>query len=114
MSKGGALERLRAWWLDLSLARKGFIVAAVPVATILLAVVPLVQNDIVRGRATDAIVRTQQARENAGTVLRHMLEAENRVLGFIMTGDSTQFSLFHQATHDAARVLAASEPLITD
>ncbi len=114
VSKSGALERLRAWWLDLSLARKGFIVAAVPVATILLAVVPLVQNDIVRGRATDAIVRTQQARENAGTVLRHMLEAENRVLGFILTGDSTQFALFRHASAMAGRVLSASDSLNTD
>ena len=106
--------RLRSRWLNLSLARKGLIVAVFPVATILIAVVPMVQNDIVRARATDAVVRTHEARENAGTVFRRMLEAENRVLGFILTGDSAQFALFRTASAEAARLLTVTDTLITD
>jgi signal transduction histidine kinase/CheY-like chemotaxis protein len=99
------LERLRATWLNLSLARKGIIVSVAPLVTILIAAVPIALNEAERGRTIGAIQRTQVARDNAQAALAQMVMAENNVLGFILTGDTAQYVAFTAASDTALRVL---------
>jgi len=111
----GPIARLRSLWLNLSLARKGIIVAALPVLTILIAAFPIALNDTERIDANDDVRHTLESRDYAGRVFSYMQEAEAHMLGFLLSdADSSELQTLKTAVDSAKEALSKTDSLVQD
>ena len=106
------MNRLRSLWLDLTVAQKGIIVAALPVITLLLAAIPIVVNEVNAGRDAQANAVTLAIRASTRDIKVNMQEAESRILGFVITRDSTELLQFDRMLRSSKMALNALDTLI--
>src|SRR5690242_5505945 len=101
-----AAEMTSSRWNDLRLARKGLVVAVLPISALLVGFAALYGLSAAERRAQSRIERTLEVRNEIGRGLTGMVATESAVRGFVVTRDPEFLEAAKNARENVTTALA--------